>query len=136
MYRLFCRLLSPLTDISILVEAVHQTLFSCSKPSRIFVRWYMASDIRSEWSEIYSASLMKREIQKAKNSVKFIDFAEPQRPHGRPFFRLLGRPYTLLCDKVCGQTSCFQNNSQSNIIETDCYTPHVLYFVDFYRLSE
>ena len=21
-----------------------------------------------------------------KNSVKFIDFAEPQRPHGRPFF--------------------------------------------------
>ena len=51
-----------LTDI-ILLEADHQTQFSCSTPSRFFVRW-IASDIKGEWSEMYSASLMKREIQK------------------------------------------------------------------------
>ena len=48
---------------------------------------------------MYSVSLMKRETQKPhspKNSVKFNDFAEPQRPHGRPLLRLLGTPYTLL----------------------------------------
>ena len=32
----------------------------------------------------------------AKNSVKFNDFSELQRPHGRPLLKLLGRPHTLL----------------------------------------
>ena len=48
---------------------------------------------------MYSASLMKWEIQKtslAIVSVTFIDFAEVQRPHVRPLSRLLGKPYTLL----------------------------------------
>ena len=37
--RQISRLLSPLTDISILIEeADHQTRFFCSRPSRFFVR--------------------------------------------------------------------------------------------------
>ena len=93
-FRSNLRLLSLLTYISILVEADHQTPFSCSID--------LAGFSLGEWRVNYEASIARYSEKKAenpktllaKNSVKFIDFVEPQRPHGRPLLRLLGRSYT------------------------------------------
>ena len=99
---LLTRLLSPLTDI-ILLEADHQAQFSCSGlSSRFFVRWNKKRVKWNEFGEFDEAGNPKTLL--AKNSVEFIDFAEPQRPHRRPFLKLLGR-LSFYCDKVCGQTN-------------------------------
>ena len=55
---------------------------------------------------MYSASLMKREIQKTlftKNSVKFIDFAEPQRPRTEDRYWGCWRSYTLTVLRSMGR---------------------------------
>ena len=41
----------------------------------------------------------------AKYSIEFNDLALQMRPHRIAYLRLLDRPYTLLYEKVCGQTS-------------------------------
>ena len=92
------RMLVPITDIKILIEAAQQTQFSCIKVAKKETAKWMASKLYSELSKMCSASLTKQVKIKSRTHQKFdrvLEFYQT-RPHQIPYLRMLGRPYRIL----------------------------------------
>ena len=91
-------LVALLTDISILVDAIHQPQFHCSR---------LASKLYGELRKTCLASLGEFEAGKpkaslAKYSVKFNDFAVQMRPLRKTVFEAVRQTFHInVCQKSC-----------------------------------
>ena len=90
------QLLAPLTDISSLVEAIHQPQFSCYRLSE----WQV--DCTASQATFFrrvprGGQIIGGQNSPAKYSIEFDDFAESngaREDQRRPYLRLSDRPYT------------------------------------------
>ena len=73
----------------LIVETAHQAYYF-RKPA-ILMKWGRGTGV--------TKTSLARCLENLDN------FPEPWRPYGTLFLSLLGRPYTLLCKKVCEQTT-------------------------------